>query len=227
MINSSYLTHSQPIPDIDENKIKILKPLNGFAGSGITIVQTKEEIKSWLLKNEKYKDWLLEDYITDPDLKNGYKFHFRILILVKVEKNKQIEVYVSNHKFYTIAKDKYKKSDWQNKNIHDTHYTPGKKTILFPDTYPDNWTRDDSNRAILDMNNIFIKIFKNQNDFYPEWNANNGFEIFGADIMFSNKKPYLLEINAKTGLKDTNLIIPGLVQIILENKKNEYFTKLI
>jgi hypothetical protein len=74
------------------------------------------------------------------------------------------------------------------------------------------------------MNNIFIKIFKNRHDFKPEWNAKNGFEIFGADIMFSNKKPYLLEINAKTGLKDTNIIIPGLVQTILENKENEYST---
>jgi len=226
MINSTYLVQSQTIPDIDENKIKILKPLNGFAGSGITIVQTKEEIKSWITQNEKFKEWLLEDYIMDPDLKNGYKFHFRILIIVIVEQNKPIEVFISEYKFYTVAKEKYKKGDWQNKKIHDTHYTPG-KIMTFPDTYPDNWTVEDSNKAILDMNNIFTKIFKNRNDFKPEWNAKNGFEIFGADIMFSNKKPYLLEINAKTGLKDTNLIIPGLLQTILENKENKYMTKLI
>jgi hypothetical protein len=226
MINSIYLIQSQLIPNVNESTIKILKPLNGFAGSGITIVKTKEDIKLWLSKNEKYKEWILEDYIVDPDLKDGYKFHFRILILVKVEQNNPIEVFISEYKFYTVAKEKYKKGDWQNKNIHDTHYTPG-KIMTFPDNTPDNWTIDDSNKAILDMNNIFIKIFKNRHDFKPEWNAKNGFEIFGADIMFSNKKPYLLEINAKTGLKDTNIIIPGLVQTILENKENEYFTKLI
>jgi len=45
--------------------------------------------------------------------------------------------------------------------------------------------------------------------------------------MFSNKEPFLLEINAKTRLKDCNLIIPGLISTILNDKENQYFTKLL
>jgi hypothetical protein len=235
IIPSTYIVQqndSIPVLNINETTIKILKPLNGFAGSGIQIVKTKEDILKWLKENQsqnqsqKYKEWLLEDYITDPDLKDGYKFHLRVLILLKVKQNKPIEVYISNHKFYTIAKEKYKKDDWQNKNIHDTHYREIKVTT-FPQELPDSWSSSDANLAILEMNNMIIELFNNQIDFKPEWNALNGYEIFGADIMFSNKQSYLLEINAKTGLKDCNLIIPGLISTILDNQENEYFTKLI
>ena len=74
----------------------------------------------------------------------------------------------------------------------------------------------------------FIKVFNNQRDFRSDWNAKNGFEIFGADIMFSNKKPYLLEINAKISIGGHNyLIIPGIIETILDDKESEFMTKLI
>jgi len=221
-------TQISTLTNLNETTIKILKPLNGFAGSGIKIVKTKNEIISWMKSNDnlKYKEWLLEDYIIDPDLKNGYKFHLRVLILVKVKLDKKPEIYIGNHKFYVIAKEKYKNDDWKNKNIHDTHYSPIDIT-LFPNEYPDNWSLQNIQKSIIDINNIITEIFNNKNDFKPEWNAKNGFEILGADIMFSNKEPFLIEINAKTGLKDCNLIIPGLISTILHNKENEYFTKLL
>lgn len=227
IISSIYLTQNIPIPDIDESIIKILKPLNGFSGSGITIIKTKKEIELWLKENQKYKEWILQDYLQNPDLKNGLKFHLRVLILVKVDENKNVNVYISNYKFYITASTKYKNNDWLNKDIHDTHYKSTKKDMIFPEEMPDNWNQDDINKANSYMNQIFIKVFKNQIDFHPEWNAKNGFEIFGADVMFSNKKAYLLEINAKIGLTGANIIIPGLVQTILENKENKYMTKLI
>jgi hypothetical protein len=102
IISSLYLTKNSHIPELDESIIRILKPLNGFQGSGITIIKTKKEIELWFKeneKNDKYKEWILEDYIINPDLKDGLKFHLRVLILVKVY-NKQVNVYVSNYKLY-------------------------------------------------------------------------------------------------------------------------------
>jgi len=228
IINGNYLSKNKPIPEIDETKIKILKPLNGFSGSGIKVLQTKEEITLWLKEpdNEKYKEWLLEDYIEDPDLKDGHKFHFRVLVLVKVQQNKPIEVYISEHKFFVKALEKYQKGDWNNKNIHDTHYK-AMKYDTFPKNLPDGWSIQDGDKAIEKMNKIITKIFTNQNDFKPDWNAKNGFEIFGTDFIFSKKQTYLLEINGKTGIKGCNIIIPGIVDTILEGKENKYFTKLI
>jgi hypothetical protein len=227
IIPSKYLTQFSPIPDINERTIKILKPLNGFAGSGIRIVQTKTDIKLWLDLNEKYKEWLLEDYIIDPDLKDGYKFHFRVLILVKVFQNKSFEVYISNQKFYITAKEKYKKTDWLNKNIHDTHFNQTIDYLIFPKYLPDSWTKEDALLVTNNMNNIIIDIFKKQTEFQPDRNSLNSFEIFGADFIFSNKHAYLLEINDKIGYKTAGPIIPGIIETVLLNKDNEYFTKLI
>jgi len=230
IISSLYLTQNSPIPNIDESIIRILKPLNGFEGSGITIIKTKKEIELWLKeheKNDKYKEWILQNYIQNPDLKDGLKFHLRVLILVKVY-NKQVSVYISNYKLYVTAYAKYKNEDWLNKDIHDTHFKSTKREMIFPEDIPDNWTIIDTTKAISDMNQIFIKVFNNQRDFRSDWNAKNGFEIFGADIMFSNKKPYLLEINAKISIGGHNyLIIPGLLETILDDKESEFMTKLI
>lgn len=224
-IPAVYITKGKQLPEIEYDKLRILKPLNGFAGAGIKIVNNKKEIEEWILINNNYDDWILEDYLVDPDLKDGYKFHFRVCIIVKATKNKKIEVYISNIKFFRKALKKYHKGDWLDKDIHDTHYKPG-KLVLFPEELPDGWTIYDANKSIDDMEKIIIKIFKDQKDFYPDWNAINGFEIFGADFIFSNKKTYLLEINQKASMGGCYPIIPGVLALILENKEID-FKKLL
>jgi len=223
-INSYEILHNNQIINID--KIKILKPLKGAAGDGITIVKTNDDIIKWIKQYEQFKEWLLQDYLMDPDLIDGYKFHFRVIVLVKIMKNTQPEIFMSNSQFYYTANEKYKKEDWFNKNIHDSHWKAG-QIKMFPDYLPDNWNTQDANNAVKDMHRIIKEVFQNQTEFYPEWNATNGFELFGSDFIFENKHPYLLEINLRTGLKETNSIIPGVLKTILDNQENEYFTKLL
>lgn len=160
-------------------------------------------------------------------MKDGYKFHFRVLILVKVFQNKSFEVYISNQKFYITAKEKYRKTDWLNKDIHDTHFNQTIDYLIFPKDLPDSWTKEDALLVTNNMNNIIIEIFKKQTEFQPDRNSLNSFEIFGADFIFSNKHAYLLEINDKIGYKTAGPIIPGIIDTVLLNKDNEYFTKLI
>jgi hypothetical protein len=224
-INGDIININDSIPKYDKKFVKIMKPLGGFAGAGIKIVQSNDEISDWIKSNPKYNDWVIEDYIINPDLIDGYKFHFRVLVLVKVE-NKKIEVYISNNKYYVKALEKYKKGDYENKNIHDTHYKK-MKIDIFPNVLPDNWNEKDANNAINDMEQIITKIFKNEKEFYPEWKAKKGFEIFGADFIFENKHTYLLEINEKMSLKGRTTIVEGIVSTVLYNNPDGYFKKLI
>jgi hypothetical protein len=241
------------LPKLPSTFIKILKPLNGFSGRGIKIVTNKSEIEEHLKQNEnkKYNNWILQDYIINPDLINKHKFHFRILILVKVDQspnksaltgleeqelpnssspNKSTHpkksVYIFNKFIYTIAEEEYKKDDFLNKKIHDTHYKPINQQI-FPNELPDQWSKSDAIKSTNEIYEIIKTIFKNEQDFKPAWNAINGFEIFGVDIMFENKKPYLIEINEKMGYKDLTFIIPDLIDLILEERQSENITKLI
>jgi hypothetical protein len=225
LINGDIININDSIPKYNEKFVKILKPLGGFAGSGIKIVQSNDEISDWIKANPKYIDWIIEDYITEPDLIDGYKFHFRVIILVKVV-NQNIEVYISNKKYYVKALEKYINGNYENKNIHDTHYKKI-KIDMFPDVLPDNWNKKDADNAINDMNRIIKQIFFNNKNFYPDWNAKKGFEMFGADFIFENKHTYLLEINSKMSLKGRTSIIDGLLSTILDNKPDGYFTKLI
>jgi hypothetical protein len=228
IINTSYIGKNKKIQNIDENTIKILKPLNEYGSKGIAIIKTKNEINLWINKNEnnKYREWIIEDYLLNPDLIDGYKFHLKVLILVKVLKNKQIEVYISEYKFITKANEKYKNNDWDNMNSHNTSYQ-SKEYSIFPKELPDNWNLEDVKEVNNNIEQIIKKILKDQNDFQPEWNAQNGFEIFGANFIFSNKKIYLLEINSKISLKGFNIIIPSIIDVTLHSKENQYLKKII
>ena len=253
--NSNFFKHADFIEnnnidqlDLPDSFVKILKPNEGFAGKGIKIVKNKKEIEEWIYdnhENNKYKQWLLEDYIINPDLIKNHKFHIRVNILVKVI-NKKVEIYVSNIKLCAKAANKYKHTNFYDKSIYDSHHQQNTKPIILPINKklknklnklsikidyliekPDGWDIQDIYKCNEDINTIVKTIFNNQIEFEAERNAKNGFEIFGADFMFENKHTYLLEINQKTGLGDCEIIIPGIIETVIDNKINEHFTKLI
>ena len=230
----------------NDAKIRILKPgANSFRGKGIKIINTidkdlaTKEIKTWLSNPENidYKKWILQDYILNPDLLEGYKFHIRVIILVIAGKEKPTpisKVYMCKNINYAIAHEPYHLNDlsdldqFNNKNIHDTHYNE-KKPHTFPDKLPDGWTPEEIPKILKDIEEIISIIYDGQNRFFPDWNAKNGYELFGADIIYENKQPYLLEINSDMGLaSNQSVIIPKLLDIVLDNNfiGNETFIKI-
>lgn len=225
LIPSVIVTSNSELPLF--RSLKILKPLGGFSGSGITTVNTPSEAKEWIDSHKEFSGWLLQPYIKTPALKDGYKFHLRVYVLIKKEYNKPKEVFVSNYKLYVKAKDKYKQDDWLNPRIHDTHYKPGDfKT--FPQHSPDDWNTEDTRKADKKISSILVDLLKDEHDFQPSWNAVNGFEVFGIDILFDKKKPYLLEFNNKIGIdKDDIFYIPGFVDTVLFNTPEPYFTRIL
>jgi hypothetical protein len=223
LIDSDIITSD--VPDFSRS-LKIVKPMKGFQGQGITIVTNSTQLKEWISSHSEYNEWLLQDYIRNPALKDGYKFHLRVLVLVMKEHRKPIEAYVATHKFYVKAEEKYVKGDWLNPKIHDTHYKPG-KIETFPQSLPDDWKEKDGTTIDETINDMIKELLKNENDFKPIWNAKNGFEVFGVDVIFDKKKPYILEFNNKTSLKGRALYAAPIVDVILNDKPEPYFVRII
>ena len=208
--------------------IHILKPLNGFRGEGIKITDSKQEADKHLSENVKYSEWIIQRYLDKTDLLDGYKFHFRIFILVVAIKNIKRRVYVSRSKFYRIAEKKYKRGDYHDTEIHDTHYNKKDEDYRFPEILPDNWKQSDAEKIDKEINQIFKEVFKHQYGFKPEWNALNGFELFGADVIFEEKRPYILEINTKIGGGgNIDYFKEGLIDLILNNKPTDDFEQIL
>jgi hypothetical protein len=211
------------IPTLSRVYPKILKPLGGFSGTGIRLIQTKDEIAHWIGTHREYTEWMLQPYLKHPALRNGYKFHLRVLVLVKTH---PIEAYIARRMFYVPAMERYVSGEWDNARIHDTHYRPGKIEV-FPDILPDEWSERDAIKAIREIQNITHHILKGQTGFKPIWNAKRGFEVFGMDILFDKKKPYLLEFNNKMSLKGRASYGEGIIRTVLGEDSTSYFTRIL
>ena len=201
------ITIETKLPELPSKFLKILKPVDGFGGKDIQIVETREEIEDWMNK-QKHPKWVLQDYIEDPALINGHKFHLRVYVLV-VEK----KVFLYKKSEFCPAKKPYKKNDWKNKDIHNTNSAVVK--YYYPETLPDGWKRK------TDFTEIFQTVFKNIK-LKPDWNSKNSYYLFGADVLFHKRKPILLEVNKKPGLShqpkhEIDLLARNIVNVLLEN----------
>jgi predicted ATP-grasp superfamily ATP-dependent carboligase len=196
--------------------LKILKPIDGYAGEGITLVTNKQEIQTWI-RDHKAPGWVIQDYVLDPNLKEGKKFHLRVHVVVIGSK-----VFMCKEIRYYLAKDNYVRSDWKNKDIHDTHYIEGQNEYLFPQDLPDTW----ESGSLTGVKHIVKTVFKGIH-VKPDWNGRRAYYIFGIDIMFSLKKPFLLEVNDRVGLSERSVetLIPGVLDL-LQGTVPETFVKM-
>ena len=197
----------QYLPELPLHFLKILKPVDGYAGSDISIVQSRGEIEAWML-NHPHPEWILQDYIKSPALKDGHKFHLRVPILVYKK-----TVWMFPKSQYYVAKDPYEQKTWLSKDIHDTHWNP-EFSYSYPDDLPDGWKRT------KDLSFIFQIVFEHI-ALKPDWNSGKSFYLFGADVMFDKRIPILLEVNAKIGLKSMEHVIPAMLDV-LQNKPSEF-----
>ena len=202
-----FIPKTYKISDLPDTFLKIVKPADGYAGEGIRIIDNKEDLIKWTSDS---RDWVIQEYINTPALKNGHKFHLRVHVLVIKD-----SVYLYNDMRYYVAKEKYIQTDWTNSDIHDTHYNPRFDNV-FPHDLPDNWTTG----TITPIKKIVKTVFEGIK-LKPDWNGKNGYYIFGLDIMFNKKKPILLEVNDRVGLTEKSIpMISEIVDILQGNKPN-------
>lgn len=194
--------------------LKILKPTEGYRGMGITLVHTKKEAEDWIKKNAEYKEWVLQTYI-QPATYLGHKFHLRVYLLINCSSRGIRSAWLANKYFLVQAIKPYKNEDYGNKEIHDTHMKHG-HLFLFPDQKPDGWDDAMTKTAHNKVINIMKTLLNEEPNYRPDWKAQNGFQVFGADIMFQHgtNKPFILEFNTKAelGLKEIFMFWPSFYQ---------------
>lgn len=83
----------------------IMKPENSMARDGVYVVSSSQQVNN-ILNNNQSEKWILQEYIENPLLYGGKKFHLRIYAIVILDKNK-ISVYVYQEGFIYLATKPY------------------------------------------------------------------------------------------------------------------------
>lgn len=187
---------------IFDNDIWIIKPTRGMKGRGNEIFESYDEYMEYVTKNKntyvgRY-GYVLEKYITNPLLIDGFKFHIRIYFLyfkyAGIRKG-----YIFKYGDMIFAKHKYENINFKNKAIHDTHYS-GMEFMMFPDDLVSVFG-DDIRDIVFDQCKVICKaiIESLDGECYPE--NDHCYEIFGGDFLITEDyKVKMLENNDKIGL---------------------------
>ena len=151
-----------------------------------------QDIRKELCK--KFNNIIISEYIQNPLLYEGRKFHLRMYILINSD---------TTWSFWErgkamIAKLPYKKGDWTNKEIHDSHGETTPKDIYFPEDI----LQKDKYRYVYQQMEIILdavaKIIMPYIKCYEE--SKYCCEVFGIDFMLTDDYIVkLIEINAEAG----------------------------
>ncbi len=235
-INSANYDKYIPLSLFENGQVYIFKPVSGFSGKGIKVVDNREELIKYIEEIQKdiirkdgkkkesngkkskpktsapltfkfdksYNVWVIQDYIKNPLLINGYKFHMRVFLLIYCNVNGKVEAYYSRKCPIANAREKYVYGDFNNVNIHDTHFRDADVSkYIFPDDIPDKSMVNKLHGDIVECLSFVFKNIANAVGCYSECKA--CYEIFGCDFMITDTYELkLLEINTKISLK-----VPG------------------
>ena len=209
---------------IDKNiflKPQILKPVHSWGGAGIVIFKNYTEYITYLGNYSKQKsrnlkpskmEWVLAEYIDEPMLLKNRKFHLRIPFLYYKNKG-----YIAKEYRIITAASEYKKSDYSNKEIHDTHLTGSLQNYFFPTDFPHNQLNSSIINIIQNhIDELFSHITKimNKNNFtYDCYDGTNYcFTIYGADVMItSDYQIKLLEFNSRAGFTYNGTYVENMI----------------
>ncbi len=149
-------------------------------------------------KSMKYYQVIASEYVTKPMLFNGRKMHLRLFAISTTE-------YLSGGApifdfapvgEILLARDQYVEADWQNKDIHDTHFGSTGADYTFPWAFPRQDILPQFYEWLKNLAAAIKKFLHPQS--YPQ--ARNSYNIYGLDIMFwEDGTPVLIEINDRPG----------------------------
>ena len=189
----------------DNGGVYIVRPCGrGFySGKNVYIIENnrdlekvKKEYNYIHSKKKKEFDVLVSNYITNPLLFHGKKFHFRTYLLVGIYPEYNFHVF--NMAKIITAKKKYIKSNFKDKDIHDSHMGSTDANYYFPKHYPYDDVEHVANQ-IVELSTQIAKIYKKYAGSYPE--SKYAYEVYGLDLMLDeNHNLYFIELNDRVGM---------------------------
>jgi hypothetical protein len=186
-----------------DHEVFIIRPAGrgAYSGKDIRVVSNESQLENALNITKKYEKVLISKYITNPLLLDGKKFHLRVYYAVSLI-NGKLKGYVFDFYEPFTALKQYKKTEWDNPDIHDTHARGTEKELIWPADISNNQMKIDFknkyNPKIKKCLDLITKLIDGQLSIYSQ--AENAFEVFGCDfILLDNGGVCLLEINDKVG----------------------------
>jgi D-alanine-D-alanine ligase-like ATP-grasp enzyme len=211
------------------NEVFIIRPAGtgAFSGRDIYIVNNLKELTNAVGNLKKYEKVLISEYITNPLLLEGKKFHVRIYFMITLIKRLFATRIFDFYEIFTADK-KYKQTDWIDKDIHDTHARGNTEELIFPMDITNSKMRDNFKNKyipkIKDCLTIVSKIIDGKINHYSQ--TENAFEIFGCDFLITETgQVILMEINdrvgyncqtTKTTIRLSQLFFNEIIKYILE-----------
>jgi tubulin monoglycylase TTLL3/8 len=215
MQNSFDLTHNYILPD---NIVVIARPtvfignnkpnITACSGEGVMVIHDNNSLEKAKEQLKNYQNILLSDYITNPLLFQNKKFHLRMYFFATINNN-IFRTYLLNFGYIYTALLPYKNAEYNNKNIHDTHWGTTSKDFIYPNSLM-HLGGDNVNNITSQMRTILYRtsmILYNEKVSNYE-NSANSYYIFGVDFMIKDKLDnfdvVLIEINHSPGFKHKN-----------------------
>jgi len=193
--------------EFNPNNIYILKK-NLQRKEGLKLSNSIYEINT--AYNDNYK--VVQKYIRNLYLINGYKINLRIYLLITINNNKK-SFYLSNLGKCIYTAKKYNDDDYDfetnitSYNLDMNIYKINPRTLNELSEYLDK-QQNNSNILFKNIRNILYKVaLSSEENVYQSTNLNkkncHSFQIFGVDIIFDKLlNAYLLEINKGPDMKE-------------------------
>lgn len=209
------------------NRPYICKIVDMGAGQGIICTDKFHEFREFMRKyiniinkNPKanYRQWVLQEYITNPWLLKGKKFHIRQLFFYQPGSRPSYYMY---HSRIALAEAPYVKGNWLNKEIHDTHFHKyhGEDWPFVMNFSQAQWSQLKDQFEFIYA--CLVSVLKGE--CYSE--SKNCFELFGVDLMITDKMEVkLIEVNDKIGMSGTPEYNRKVFQGVMTRIVDKYYT---
>jgi len=160
--------------------------------------------------------WVLQEYIANPQLKNGRKFHLRLMLLYQPHPKKSYYIPVARA---ALAEAPYQHGDWTNKDIHDTHFHR-KEGLLFPSDFQELSPGQLTGiyKQIDTIAQCVIRVITPS--CYPD--SLNCYELFGLDLLITQDyQVKLIEVNDRIGMSGTpaykKMTFAGIMKLVVDD----------
>lgn len=195
---------ARPINEIDPKTGK--KKIVAFSGHDIIYVVNPETLAAAKRLIGKYDNVLISDYISNPLLFKGRKFHLRVYLLITYI-NSVVKTHFFQDSYIFTAEKPFELDKFYDKGIHDSHLKSTDDDYLFSSDFNSanmgrKITPEMKTKLLADMQAIMDKVSRvlvyGNTGVKLYSNHKNGFQIEGIDIMINeNMQPILLECNGK------------------------------